>query len=431
MKQIKIGVIGFGTIGSGVVRILKKRAELIKKKHGINLILKYVCDLDIKSSRNVSVDKKLLTTDFNRVIDDKEVDIVVELIGGIHPAKEIVLKALKNKKSIVTANKALLAEEGELLFKVANQNGVNICFEASVAGGIPIIKSLREGLVTNQINAVYGIINGTSNYILSQMTQKGCDFKLALREAKDKGYAEKDPLLDINGMDSAHKIAILAKLCFDQEIDFKKVYFEGIDKISLSDIKYADELGYCIKLLAIAKRLSDSLEIRVHPTLLPKKHLLSKVQGVFNAIHINADFVGDMLLYGQGAGQMPTASAVMSDILDIAIRGEKNHSFAVVNSVLGKKRKPIKSINDIETRYYLRFLALDNPGVLSRIAEILGKHKISIYSVIQKGRRLDKAVPIVMMVQNSKEKNLRRALAIIDKLSIIKRKTIVIRVERG
>ncbi|MFH2139046.1 MAG: homoserine dehydrogenase [Candidatus Omnitrophota bacterium] len=431
MNSVNVGLIGFGTIGSGVVKVFKKRSLAIAKKLGIKLNLKYVCDQDISSDRGVTVNPKVLVTDVNKILEDDDIKIVVELIGGIHPAKEFILKALNNKKYVVTANKALLAENGEEIFKAAEKNNVDVYFEASVGGGIPIIKSLREGLVASQVQNIFGIINGTSNYILSQMSLKGCDFKTALREAQSKGYAEKDPKLDINGMDSAHKIAILARICFNYKVSFKDIYVEGIEEISLSDIKYADELGYCVKLLAIAKKSGEKVEIRVHPTLLPKKHLLSNVNGVFNAIFINSDLVGEMLFYGPGAGQMPTASAVMSDIVEIAQKITNPQAVNLLAIKNGQRSSRMCSIDNIETRYYLRFLALDEPGVLSKVSEILGKQKISIYNVIQKGRRQAQAVPIVMMVHEAKEKNLRKALSQIDKLPIIKRKTVAIRVERG
>lgn len=430
MKTINIGLIGFGTVGSGVVKVLRIKSEFLQRKLGIQLLLKTVCDLDLSRKRNVVIDNSLLTTNVDTVLNDKDIQIVIELIGGIQPAKEYILKALKNKKYVVTANKALLAEHGEEIFKLAKENGVDVYFEASVGGGIPIIKALREGLVSNQVENIFGIINGTSNYILSQMTQKGCDFKSALREAQEKGYAEKDPSLDINGIDSAHKIAILARMCFNQPINFKDVYVEGISEIGLNDVKYADEFGFCIKLLAIAKKAGNELEIRVHPTLLPKKHLLANINGVLNAIFITSDLTGDMLFYGQGAGQLPTASAVVSDLVDIAKEIEQRQPLNLLGLTSEAKVRPVRSIDEIETRYYIHFSAIDEPGVLSQIANILGNLKISIHSVIQKGKRQAHTVPIVMMTHEAKEKNLRLALAEIDKLPVIKRKTVAIRVER-
>ncbi len=429
MKIINVGLIGFGTIGSGVVKVFNEKTFLLEKL-GIKLALKAVCDQDITTKREVYLDEKLLTGDVNKILHDPEINIVIELMGGIHPAKEFILEALKNKKFVVTANKALLAEEGDDIFKAAKENGVDVFFEASVGGGIPIIKVLREGLIANQIESIYGIINGTSNYVLTQMYQKGCDFKTALGEAQRKGYAEKDPSLDINGIDCAHKIAILAKICFDRQISLRDVYVEGIEDIDLSDIRYADELGFCIKLLAIAKRMNNMLQLRVHPALLPKKHLLSNVYGVFNAIFINADLVGETLLVGKGAGQLPTTSSVISDLLSIAEKIGQVGCCSLLELPLDVKNKKICPMDEIEMRYYIRFSALDEPSVLSQIATILGKCNISIHSVIQQGRRQAQAVPIIMMTHEAKEKDLRQALNEIDNLPVIKRKSVAIRIER-
>jgi homoserine dehydrogenase len=430
MKKINIGIIGFGTIGSGVVKVLQSKSKQLADKTGLDLTICAVCDTDLTSDRGVNVDSSILTNDAKKIIDDPKIDIVVELIGGIDPAKEFILQSLNNKKYIVTANKALLAECGEEIFKTAKANGVEVFYEASVGGGIPIIRCLREGLVADKIETVHGIINGTSNYILSQMAQKGCDFKIALREAQKKGFAESDPTLDINGVDSAHKIAILARLCFGYEIDFREIYVEGIENIELSDIRYAAEMGCCIKLLAIAKKLENSLQIRVHPTLLPKKHLLSNVHGVYNAILLNSDLVGEELFHGQGAGQLPTASAVISDIFSIAqkILFTGSNGAAVPNIVPEKIQ--IETMDNVVTKYYIRFSALDEPAVLSQISAILGKFNISIYSVIQKGRKQDQAVHVVMMTHEAKERDVTKALQEIDKLSVIKRKSIAIRTER-
>ncbi|MFH1459242.1 MAG: homoserine dehydrogenase [Candidatus Omnitrophota bacterium] len=431
MKIINVGLIGLGTVGCGVVKVFEKKSEILQKKLGIKLVLKRICDIDLTRPRDVNIDSNILTSDVNQLLEDDQIQIIIELIGGIHPAKSYVVRALKNKKYVVTANKALLAEAGEEIFNIARENAVDVYFEASVGGGIPIIKALKEGFVANQVEGIFGIINGTSNYILTQMSQKGCEFKIALTEAQKKGYAEKDPTLDIDGLDSAHKIAILAQLCFNQSIQTKDVFVEGIRDIDLSDIRYADELGFCVKLLAIAKKNGNELQLRVHPTLLSKRSLLAKINGVYNAILINADLVGECLFYGQGAGQAPTASAVMSDIVCVAMN--------ISGEILADKNIPeiknstekISSIDDLETRYYMRFAALDEPAVLSSIATILGKFGISIHSVIQKGRRQEQAVPIVMMTHEAKENNLKKALVEIDQLPVIKRKTVVIRVERN
>ncbi|MBU1088109.1 MAG: homoserine dehydrogenase [Candidatus Omnitrophica bacterium] len=430
MNKINVGLIGFGTIGSGVVKVLQQKAKTLEKKLGLNISLAWICDLDIESTRGLDIDRNILTSDVQKILNDQNIQIVVELIGGIHPAKEFILQALKNKKFVVTANKALLAEEGAEIFEAAKANGVDVYYEASVGGAIPIIRTLREGLVADRVETVYGIINGTSNYILSQMAQKGCDFKIALREAQKKGYAESDPSLDINGGDSAHKIAILARLSFGHEVDFKDVYVEGIENIDLCDIRYAAEMGYCIKLLAIAKKSEGSVQLRVHPTLLPKKHILANVDGVSNAILLRSDFVGEQMLHGPGAGQLPTASAVVSDIISIAqkMQGSLRQDNCLVN--IDPEKLKVNLIDNIETRYYFRFSALDEPAVLSQIAAILGKNNISIYSVIQKGRRQEQSVHVVMMTHDAKEKDIAQALLEINNLPVIKRKSVAIRTER-
>lgn len=430
MKEINVGLIGFGVVGSGVVKVFNEKASLLEKKSGIRLVLKAICDKDITTKRDVSVDKKLLTRNVNKVLNDDDISIVIELIGGIKQAKDFILQALRNKKHVVCANKALLAEEGEEIFNTAYENGVDICYEASVAGGIPIIRVLREGLIANRIENIFGIINGTSNYILTQMTHRGCDFKTALYDARKRGYAETDPSLDINGIDSAHKITILARICFDEQINFKDVYVQGISNIDLNDIRYAEQLGFCIKLLAIAKKLKNSLQLRVHPTLLPKKHLLADINGIFNAVYINADLIGETLLYGQGAGQLPTASAVVSDVVYLAKKISQSGRLKSLGVSSVRSSAKIQPIDDILMRYYLRFSALDKPAVLSKIATILGNQNISIHSVIQHARRHDQAVPVVMMTHEAKEKDLRKALVKIDNLSVIKKKTVAIRVER-
>ncbi|MCG2712419.1 MAG: homoserine dehydrogenase [Candidatus Omnitrophica bacterium] len=429
MKKINLGLLGFGTIGSGVLRVLRKKAALLENKLGLRISLKRVCEVNpvlVKKLRSKKVD---VCNNADRILEDPQIDIVIELIGGIHPAKEYILKALRNKKHVVTANKALLAEEGEDIFKTAKENGVDVYFEASVGGGIPIIRSLREGLIANKIESIYGIINGTSNYILTRMSESGCDFKSALKEAQKRGYAEKNPHFDISGIDCAHKIAILARICFNQAVKFKDIYIEGINDIELSDLNYAQEFGFCIKLLAIAKKAKDGLQIRVHPCLVPKGHVLANVRSVYNAVFIKADLIGKALLQGEGAGQLPTASAVVGDVISISqkIGLESQMDFLKIKgSNLSKK---ILSMDQLNTRYYFRFTALDKPEVLSKISRILGKFKISIYSVIQKGRRQSQAVPIVMMTHEAREKDICKALAQINKLSFIKKKTVAIRVE--
>jgi homoserine dehydrogenase len=429
MKRINVGLIGFGNIGSGVVKILRERKSLLSEKIGVEINIKKICDQDIFSRRNVSVDKDILTKDAKEIINDPQIDILVELIGGIHPAKELILEALKKGKNVVTANKALLALHGQELFTEANDRGKNIYFEASVAAGIPIIKSLREGLVANKFNSIFGIVNGTSNFILSSMSKNNCSFEDALKEAQGKGYAEKDPTLDIEGMDSAHKLILLAYLSYGRFIDLKDIFIEGISRISLADVSYAKELGFEIKLLAIAKREESDLEVRVHPTLIPQDHLLSSVDGVFNAIYVSSDLAGNLLFYGPGAGQSSAASAVVSDLVDLTQDIKAGLFRPTLNTVLDKNISKLRKVDDSFSRYYIRFMALDKPGVLAKISGILANYKISIASVTQKERSRNQLVPIVMLIHEAKEKDLRTALNIIDRMDSVKEKPIAIRME--
>ena len=317
-SAISVGIIGFGTVGAGVVKILQKKEKELQGRLGFPIFLKRIADTDTKRDRGIRLPANLLTKDADIILNDPEIDIVVELIGGIHPAKEIILKAIRNGKHVVTANKSLIATEGKGIFDAAGKKGVEIGLEAAVAGSIPVIKIIREALVGNKIEALFGIINGTSNYILSKMTEEGVDFSTALNDAKALGYAEADPRFDIEGIDSAHKLAILLSLSFGAPFSFSKIYTEGIMEITPLDIQFASEFGYKIKLLAIAKLINSEIEARVHPTMLPDDSLISNVNGVFNAVYVEGDAIGQALYYGKGAGEMPTGSAVVSDIVDIA-----------------------------------------------------------------------------------------------------------------
>lgn len=430
MKTINIGLIGFGTIGVGVVKNLKRNASVISQRVGAHLRIKRIADLDLKTKRDVSIDKSILTTDANKLLNDPEIDVIVELIGGYEPAKTFILKALKNGKHVVTANKALLALHGEEIFRVALDAKRSVYYEASVGGGIPIIKSLREGFVANNVHSIFGIVNGTSNYILTKMTEEKIDFHTALKEAQNKGYAEKDPTFDVEGIDSAHKLVILASLASGQWIDFKSLHIEGITRITEKDIEYADELGCVLKLLAIMKEKKGEIEVRVHPTFVPAENLLSTVNGVFNAIYVEGDVVGKTMFYGRGAGQDPTSSAVISDLVDIA-HDILSHSPSRVPSIAFlKEKKAVKKMDDVESRAYLRVSASDRPGVLAKISGILGKHQISIATVMQKERNeRGGTVPVIMLTHKAKEKNLREALCEIDRLPVIKHRTMMIRME--
>jgi len=428
-NRINIAVVGFGTIGSSVVKLLLEGRSVFFERTGIDLNLSLVCDKDLKTKRDVSVPRGMLTSDFNEIISSPEIDLVVELVGGVHPAKEIIMSALASGKHVVTANKLLLAVEGEDIFKKAEESEKEIFFEASVAGGVPIISSIRRGLVANTFFSIMGILNGTSNYVLSRMSSEGIGFKAALKEAQSKGYAERDPSLDIKGLDSAHKISILSLLAFGKKVKMEDIYIEGIEHISPMDIEYAREWGYVVKLLAIAKREGNELGVRVHPTLLPPQYLLSSVSGVYNAIFINADLVGKQVFYGEGAGKLPTSSAILSDIMDIAytIVYGKGSSRPIVQKRSDIEK--IKKMDDIRTRFYVHFSTIDKPRVLAKIAELLGKRNISIASVVQKEKGKGHIVPILMLTHEARELDMQNALKEIDKLAVIKRKTVLIRLE--
>lgn len=427
--MINVGIIGFGIVGSGTAKVLLENKDILKERLGFEINLKRIADLDIERDRGIKIPEGVLTTDVNMIFKDPDIQIVVELIGGIRPAKDFILEAIQKGKHVVTANKALLATEGTDIFNAAHQAGVEVGFEASVAGAIPIIKVMKEGLVANRIKAVYGIINGTSNYILTKMTEEHVEFSDALKEAQALGYAEADPTLDIEGIDTAHKLTILATLAYGIPLSYNSVYIEGISKISLQDIAFASELGYKLKLLAIAKESEGEIELRVHPTMLPKEYLISKVDGPFNAIYVDGDATGSTLYYGRGAGSVPTGSAVVSDIADIARNIQKNAVGRVPTIPKISRDAMIKKIDDVVSMYYFRFSAIDRPGVLSKISGILGNYNISIASVIQKGRRIGEAVPLVVLTHEAKEKDVRQALEEIDRLPVVMGKTVVIRVE--
>lgn len=434
MKTINIGLIGFGTVGTGVVKTLQMNGGLIAKRLGAEICLKRIADLDHDRDRGVQVDRSILTTNADEILNDPEINIVLELMGGYHPAREFILKGIENGRNIVTANKALLAKHGGEIFEAVEKKGVCIGFEASVGGGIPVIRTVKEGFAGDEILSIHGIVNGTANFILSMMSDEGRDFKGALKEAQRLGYAEADPTFDIEGHDSAHKIAILAMLAFGAEVPMDKVYMEGISRITAEDIEFARQFGYRIKLLAIAKRCGDSLDIRVHPTMVQSSHPIANVNGATNAIEIHGKAVGTSLLVGEGAGSLPTASAVVGDVIEIArgiLCGAKNRLPARSWLKENIQKIPIKPMDEVESEYYLRFKALDKPGVLSKISGILGSHNISIASVIQKERKKGSGVPVVMTTHTAMEKNIRKALEEIDKLDIIQKDTFSLRLEDG
>ncbi len=426
--MINVGIIGFGTVGTGTAGILLKNKNLLRERTGIDINLRRIADLDIKRDRGIRLPKGILTAKTDELLSDPDIHIVVELIGGTTIAKDIILKAINCGKHVVTANKALLATHGAEIFRAADKRTVELGFEASVAGGIPIVKVIREGLVANRIKAVYGIINGTTNYILTKMTDEKAEFSEVLKEAQKLGYAEADPTYDIEGIDSAHKLAILASLSYGSRFSIRDVYREGISWISPMDIEFARELGYKLKLLAIAKESGGKVELRVHPTMVPEEYLISKVDGVFNAVYVEGDAVGSTLYYGRGAGDMPTGSAVVSDVADIA-RNIVTNSVGRISLEPSRKAKSLMKMDEVESMYYFRFSAIDKPGVLSKISGILGKYNISIVSVIQKGRHEGKAVPLVVLTHKAREKNVLSALKEINKLSMVAGKSVFIRVE--
>ncbi|MEW6585318.1 MAG: homoserine dehydrogenase [Nitrospirota bacterium] len=427
--MINVGIIGLGIVGSGTARILLENKDVISERVGFEINLRRIADLDITRDRGFRIPDGVLTTNANSLMEDPEIHVVVELIGGIRPAKDFILKSITNGKHVVTANKALLATEGTDIFQAAAQKGVEVGYEASVAGTIPIIKVMKESLVANRIRAVYGIINGTSNFILSKMTYENVEFSDALKEAQRLGYAEADPTLDIEGFDTAHKLTILASLAYGIPLSYNSVYIEGISKITAQDIALASELGYKVKLLAITKESDGEIELRVHPTMLPTEYLISKVDGAFNAIYVDGDASDSTLYYGKGAGSMPTGSAVVSDIVDIARNIRKNAVGRVPTLPKSSREVRIKKMDDVVSRHYFRFSALDKPGVLSKISGIFGQHNISISSVIQKGRRVGEAVPLVLLTHEAKERDVRKAMEEIDRLPIVMGKTVIIRVE--
>lgn len=433
MKPINVGLLGLGTVGVGVARVLSSHREELEEKIGAPIVLRAVADQDITSPRKELILSELpLTTDPAKVLDDPEIDIVVELIGGLEPARRFISRALANGKHVVTANKALLATHGEELYAEARQHGRMLSFEAAVAGGIPLIRSVKEGLVANRITSLYGIVNGTSNYILSRMTDEGQEFSRVLAEAQAQGYAEADPTYDVEGIDSAHKLQILATLAFRTSVKLKQIYVEGISKITPQDITLAREMGFRIKLLAIAKAAGGVLELRIHPTMIPETSPMSAVSGVFNAVFLSGDVVNDLMFYGRGAGQMPTASSVWADIVEIARRIAAGQAAVPQDlPVLGRKPMVLKPMEEVTSSYYLYVSVLDQPAVLAQITGILGKHAISIASVIQKVRHQAKAVPVVMMTHEAQEGSMQKALREIDALQVIVAPTRMIRVEES
>jgi homoserine dehydrogenase len=432
MREINIGLLGCGTVGTGVAKLLLEQRDLVAARLGAFLNLKRAADLDLARDRGIRFPDGVLIADARRVIEEPGIDIIVEMIGGEGIAKELILRAIANGRHVVTANKALIASHGNEIFRAAAANKVDLYFEASVGGCMPIIKTLRESLVGNRIAAMTGILNGTCNYILSKITDEGSTFADALAVAQKQGYAEADPTLDVEGFDTAHKIAILSALAYGMPINLPDVYIEGISHITPMDIEFAGQFGYRIKLLAISKHRGDAVEARVHPTMIPFGNLLSNVNGTLNAVTVSGDATGDILLYGRGAGMMPTASAVVGDLVDLArniLCGTSGRVPTLAFQPDKIRAIPIMPIDRISSHYYFRFSVLDRPGVLSAVSGILGRHGISLQSVHQKGRKTDGGVPVVMLSHRAREGDVQKALREIGALEVTAARPVLIRIE--
>ncbi len=432
MKKIHVGIIGFGTVGQGLGRAMLEQRQQLQQKSGIDFVLKMVADISVSSLPPEFADVQL-TNDAQEIIQAPEIDIVVELIGGMEPAKSFLLSAINNGKHVVTANKALLSVHGKEIFAAAAQKNVEVGFEASVGGGIPVIKALKEGLAANRINRIQGIMNGTANYILSKMTDQGLPFADVLKEAQELGFAEADPTYDVEGIDTAHKLSILMNIAYGQSVHLDDVAVEGISSIEPIDIHFAKEFGYCIKLLAISYNHGDHVEARVHPTMVPENHMLSTIGGAFNGILFNGDVVGDVLLYGQGAGMLPTGSAVAADVVDIG----RNMVCDAVNRVapLGWLPEELKAprvtpMEELVCPYYLRTTVIDQPGVLTKLTGILGKYQVSIRSMVQQQRNENEAVYVVFRTHEAKEARIKQAIDEINTLDICTAPTVIIRLMR-
>jgi len=427
MDQIGIGLAGLGTVGTGVFKHLQQNRVLIAERLGLELAVRRIALRDVGKKREVQPSSKLLTNRWEDLVEDPDVHIVVELMGGIEPAYTCVMRALDHGKVVVTGNKALLAEHGAEIFEKGAEKNVPIFFEAAVAGGIPIIKSIREAFIGNHIRSIHAILNGTSNYILSRMTEQAMDFPLALKEAQEAGYAEADPTLDVNGWDAAHKAIILASLAYGFWVNTNQIYVEGIEQISALDIQFAQKLDYRIKLVATIRANEESLvEVRVHPTFVPKDHVLASVNGVFNALMVHGDIVGDTLFYGRGAGQDPTTSSVISDLAQAAIWFDSGgKAFGFTPHGLYGKCLPIERV---VSGFYLRLSVIDKPGVLAQVASILGSHQIGISSVVQPEGHEGDAVPLVLMIHDSAFGRMQTALELIRRLDCVKANPVLLRV---
>nr|WP_041720278.1 homoserine dehydrogenase [Alkaliphilus metalliredigens] len=429
MGKIKIALLGMGTVGTGVWQIVHENKEEILRSCGYEIEVSKILVRDLEKKRNADIPQSLLTTNYEEIVNDKEIEIVVELMGGIEPAKGYIMKAIENKKHVVTANKALIASHGDEIIEKAKEKKVIIQYEASVGGGIPVLQAIKEGLSGNKIQEVMGIVNGTTNYILTKMTKEKVDFETVLKEAQDKGYAEADPTADIEGYDAAHKLTILASLSFGSNVNFDSVYREGITKITPLDIEYADELGYAIKLLAIGKEKDNEMELRVHPTFIPLSHPLAAVGDAFNAVFLKGNAVGELMFYGKGAGDLPTGSAVVGDMISI-IKNKCNLADESLKTVDKKPNKSVKPMSEINCEYYIRVMVKDRPAVLGKIASLIGDSGVSLSTVIQKGEG-DPSVSLVFITHRTNEGNIKRALDAIIAVPEVVELANLIRVENS
>ncbi|MBX3027679.1 homoserine dehydrogenase [bacterium] len=433
-NAIRIGLIGFGTIGTGVVKLLQRQRGSIRDRVGVGLDLVRIADVDTRRDRGVKLGRGVLVGDARRILDDPAIDIVIELMGGTGLARRFVMEAIAAGKDVVTANKALLAHHGDEIFRAAERQGVQVAFEASVGGGIPIIRVLKEGLCGDRNQAVYGIVNGTSNYILSRMSDAGGEFADVLRSAQADGLAEADPSFDVDGIDAAHKLTLLIQLAFGVRVPFDAVRVEGIRHVSQADIAFAREFGYAIKSLAVAKRAGERIEASVQPTMVSRRHPLAEINGALNAIVVHGEALGPSMYVGAGAGMMPTATAVVADLMAVArdrLHGCRGRVAPLGYPVRQQARARALALDGLHGEYYLRFMVVDRPGVLGRIAGILGQHEVSIASVIQREREHGRVVPVVIRTHDVGEQTLRRAVKAIDRLSVVRARTTVIRIEES
>lgn len=427
MNKINVGLIGYGVVGQGVVKLLKQREEFIRNKFNAEFQIKVLCDRSYHKKDTRGLGRALLTRDYLKVLDDSSINVVVELIGGLHPAKEIIFGAIKRGKHVVTANKMLIADSGKEIFQLAKSKNCHVYFEACVGAGTPFINAITDGLAGNKFSALYGIINGTCNFILSEMTQKKVSFGQALLEAQKRGYAESNPTLDITGKDSAHKLAILVYLAFGKFMKVSDIHTEGITQITHEDIEFAESLNLTVKLLAIAKKYKSKVEAHVHPTLIAKNHPMASINSIYNALFLKASPMGDILLSGEGAGQMAAASGVLSDLIHLA--SSPVDTSLLSNIYTEAKNVGVRKMEQARTKYYLRFMVSDQPGTLSKLSGILGKYGIGINSVTQKAHYGKSTVPVIILTDFAPEKMFQMALQKISQLAIVKSKPVAIRME--